>query len=136
MITIRDLTHHLPHERVRETVVRYARARRLMEALLVVEAERAASGEPALPEVALTAADEAMDACRQVIAPAVALAEGAVTRTELALQLARTDRSCPGQRADLMQWISNRRSQTITLDQVLDHAIIELGVEDAVLPLH
>lgn len=129
MVSLDQLTPYIDVQRLDDIVERHARARRLLEALILIEAERSDDdGVPPSPPLAMAAALETLEDCQQTVAPAVALAEGAITRKEMTLRSIMTDQHAPAARRDLLQWIERKRGpHAPPLDVILDELADEVG---------
>lgn len=87
MVSLEQLTPYIDAHRLRDIVSRHARARRLLDALVLVEAEGADVDEgTSTPPLAMATALETIEHCQQALAPAVAIAEGAISHKEMTLR--------------------------------------------------
>ena len=129
MLSLHQLTPYIGAQRLRDIIDRYARARRLLDALVLVEAERSeGDASSSGPPLAMATALEAIEDCAQALAPAVALAEGVVSRKEMTLRSITTDPHAPAARRGLLEWIDSRRGPNAPpLDAILDALAAEVG---------
>lgn len=131
MVYLDQLTPYIALQRLHDIVDRYARARRLLDALVLVEAERGSDDEAvSSPPLAMATALETIEDCRQAVAPAIALAEGAITRKQMALHSIMTDQHAPAARRGLLRWIESQRGpHAPPVDAILDGLADEVGHE-------